>query len=219
MSSATRVAVVLLALALPAGAQTPPSLFADRNFPAGVGKITDLSFSPDGRLVAVVGSSGGVAVWDAQSGAPVRQVALSKDAVTHVAFGGPGTLAVGTDRGAVSTLSLLTGLVREVARHDRSAAVTAVAMSPDGTTGASGDAMGDILVWSHEGGQPAHLREDTKRVPIVFLAFASPTTLVSITKELAVTTWDVPKRRRLRSKRNRCGGPRHLVARFLGAYL
>ena len=180
------------------GAQQPPSLFPDRDFPAGVGRINDLAFSPDGRLLAVAGSSGSLAVWDTQSGSSIRQVTVAQDAAVRVAFGGPGTVAVGTERGGVSALNLLTGHVREVARHGL-VAITALAVAPDGSMGVSGDGTGDIMIWPVEGGgQAERLREDTKREAIVFLAFVSPTTLVSINKDLGITTWDVPKRRSLR---------------------
>jgi TolB-like protein len=180
-----------------AGAQTPPALFAEGAFSAGVGRVADVAFSPDGRMIAAVGATGALAVWDTQSRAAVRQVAISQDATVRVAFGGPSIVAAGTERGLVSALNLLTGQVREVARHQRNA-VTAVAVAPDGSMGASGDANGDLLVWPLDGGQAERLREDTKREPIVFLAFTGPTTLISVTRDLGVTLWDVPKRRSVR---------------------
>ena len=190
---------LLLGLFLPLTmrAQSAPSLAADRTIAAGVGRIADIAFSPDGRLLAAVGASGGLTVFDTQSGASVRQVSLGSEPTVRVAFGGQAVIAAGTERGGVSALNLLTGQTREVARHARTA-VTAIAVASDGSIGASGDGQGDILIWPLEGGQPERLREDTKRDPIVFLAFTSPTILVSVNKALAVTAWDVPKRRSIR---------------------
>ncbi len=178
-------------------AQSAPSLFADKNYSAGVGRVVDLAFSGDGRLLAAAGASGEVAVWDTQAATLVRRAKMSAEAATRMAFGASSVVAAGTERGGVSVLSLITGDVHEVARHGRNA-VTAVALLPDGSSGASGDAAGDILIWQTEGGQPEQLREGSRREPIVFLAFVTPTTLISVSKELAVTTWDVPKRRSVR---------------------
>src|SRR6476659_5909502 len=83
-----------------AEAQAPPSLFADRTFSAGVGRITDLAFSPDGRLIAVVGASGSVAVWDAQAGSPIRQASPTGAPTVRVAFGPQGNfVALADERG------------------------------------------------------------------------------------------------------------------------
>lgn len=193
-----RIVALAAVLALPfvGSAQTAPTLFADRTFGAGVGRVADLAFSGDGRLIAVVGNNGRLAVWDAQTASLVREVPLGSEPNARVAFGS-GAVAAGTARGGVSVVNLVTGQAREVARHGRNE-ITALALAGDGSMGASGDAEGELLVWSVERGQPERLREDTRRDPVVFLAFVTPTTLVSITRQLAVTTWDVARRRSTR---------------------
>ena len=193
----TAIFMVALAIATMAAAQTAPSLFADRTIAGGVGRVIDLAFSSDGRLLAVAGT-GGLAVWDAQSATPIRQVTSGSEPNAKVAFGGVTTVAVGSERGVVSVMSLVTGQIRQVAQHGRNA-VTAVALAADGSMGASGDEAGVIQVWSPDGGgQAERLKEDSKDDAVVFIAFVSATTMVSITRELAVTTWDVPKRRSIR---------------------
>jgi hypothetical protein len=182
-----------------AEAQAPPSLFADRTFSAGVGRITDLAFSPDGRLIAVVGASGSVAVWDAQAGSPIRQASPTGAPTVRVAFGPQGNfVALADERGTVSTLDLRSGQTISVAKHSKN--VTSLAVSPDGSVGASGDANGDLLLWpsSGAGGAGEKLRDDTRRDPIVFLSFSSPSTLVAVTQDLRIVVWDVSKKRTLR---------------------
>jgi hypothetical protein len=198
MTRTLLVAVVIGAASAVVMSQGGVNLVADRTFAAGVGRINDVAFSSDGRLLAVVGVSGGVAVWDTQTGTAVRQVAGRGEATTRVAFGANGNaVAVGGERGAVSVIDLRSGQPKDVARHSK--AVTSLALSPDASVGASGDASGDLLVWPANGpGSAEPLREDTKHDAIVFLAFTTPTTLVSITKDLRIVTWDVSKKRSLR---------------------
>jgi hypothetical protein len=42
------------------------------------------------------------------------------------------------------------------------------------------------------------LRDDTRRDPIVFLGFSSPSTLAAVTQDLRIVVWDVSKKRTLR---------------------
>jgi hypothetical protein len=193
-------AIALLVAAVSvAEAQAPPSLFADRTISAGVGRIADLAFSPDGRLVAVVGASGSVAVWDVQAGSPIRQANPSGPATVRVAFGPQGNfVALADERGTVSTLDLRSGQTTAVAKHTKN--VTSLAIAPDGSIGASGDANGDLLLWptSGAGGAGEKLRDDTRRDPIVFLGFSSPSTLAAVTQDLRIVVWDVSKKRTLR---------------------
>jgi WD40 repeat protein len=193
------VIALLVAAVIGADAQAPPSLFADRTFSAGVGRIADLAFSADGRLIAVVGASGSVAVWDAQAGTPIRPATPSAPATMRVAFGAQGNLvAFGDERGTVSTLDLRSGQTTSVARHSKN--VTSLAVAPDGSLGASGDANGDLLIWptTGAGGAGEKLRDDTRRDPIVFLGFSTPSTLVAVTQDLRIVVWDVSKKRTLR---------------------
>jgi WD40 repeat protein len=198
MTRTLLLTVVIGAASVVVMAQGGVNLVADRTFAAGVGRINDVAFSSDGRLLAVVGVNGGVAIWDTQTGTAIRQVPGRGEPTTRVAFGATGnSVAIGSERGGVSLIDLRSGQGREVAHHSK--AVTSLALSPDAAVGASGDASGDLFVWPAMGsGSAEPLREDTKHDAIVFLAFTTPTTLVSITKDLRIVTWDVSKKRSLR---------------------
>jgi hypothetical protein len=102
------------------------------------------------------------------------------------------------ERGTVSTLDLRSGQTTAVAKHTKN--VTSLAIAPDGSIGASGDANGDLLLWptSGAGGAGEKLRDDTRRDPIVFLGFSSPSTLAAVTQDLRIVVWDVSKKRTLR---------------------
>src|SRR5262245_2043239 len=53
--------------------------------------LTDLTFSPDGRFLAVCGYRGLVQVWDAVSGEQVRRLPGCTQALHHVFFTANGT--------------------------------------------------------------------------------------------------------------------------------
>src|SRR5213076_741439 len=76
-------------------APTPPALYPDREYDGAIGRLADIAFSSDGRLLAAGGAKG-YGVWDAQSGTPIRTGTVGSAAVAHVALGAQGTyLAVG----------------------------------------------------------------------------------------------------------------------------
>jgi TolB-like protein len=175
-----------------AAAPTPPSLYPDKDIDAGLGKVNDLAFSNDGRLLAAAGQKGW-GVWDAQSGNSIRKDAAISNAA-RVAFGGQGTyLAVGDESGKVVVVDLRSGTPRDVAKHGK--AITAVAFSADGKIGASGDAGGNINVWDPERGPIGPLNDGGHKDAILVLSFAPNGTLTSASKDLRVVTWDVAGKR------------------------
>ena len=69
--------VLLLAMLLSGSlmappAPTPPALYPGRDVDTGLGRISDLAFSSDGRLLAASGARG-FGIWDAQTGNPIRR--------------------------------------------------------------------------------------------------------------------------------------------------
>jgi TolB-like protein len=189
------MAVVSATVAGSPMAPARPSLFAGADFAAAVGKISDLSFSRDGRLLAVVGDQG-YGVWDAQTGDSIRRGAGSA-ALSRAAIGRDGIyLAHGDARGSVTVVDLRSGAARPISPHKR--AITAVAFSADGKVGASGDVSGTISIWDPEQGALGTLSEGGHQKEVMFLAFDAAGRLHSISKDLLVITWDVPGKRPLR---------------------
>jgi TolB-like protein len=188
-------AAVLFALTVVGvlAAPTPPSLYPGRDIDSGIGRINDLAFSSDGRLVAA-GGAGGYAVWDAQTGNPIRKDVAAN--VQKLVFGAQGTLlALGAADGRVTVVDLRSGAGREAVRHSKP--VTALAFAADGHTGASGDADGNIMLWDPDHGPIGPLKDGGQKKDIFVLAF-SGNTLLSASKDLQVVTWDVGGKRALR---------------------
>lgn len=191
-----RVLAFLAALSASA-ASAQPALYPDRQFDAGLGPLTDIAFSPDGRLLAAAAASGSVGIWDAQTGSAIRTARVSASRLTRIAFDHQGhLLGAAAEDGGVYLLDLRSGRIVEAARHDRAA--TSLAFSPDGLMAASGDAAGDILLWNPSGGVIGPLRQEGHWKGILFLAFAAPGTLVSLSEDLQVITWDARGRRPVR---------------------
>lgn len=173
-------------------APAAPALVPDRPIESGLGRIEALQFSFDGRMIAAVGS-GGLGIWDSQSGALIKRDAQT-GALSQIAFNRTSTSVAfaGTD-GRVSLMDLRTGARTDVARHAKT--VTALAFNADGSAGASGDAEGNVQLWSPERGAIGALRDGTSKSPILFLGFSGSTTLLSLTREMNIVTWDTAGQR------------------------
>ena len=66
------------------------------------GKVASLSFSADGRFLAVGRTRGLIEIWEAESGDLDDRLASDLPAVHQLVFGSdPETLVLGTERGAV----------------------------------------------------------------------------------------------------------------------
>jgi TolB-like protein len=200
-----RLAGVLVQIGLAASVlgAAGPALYPDRDFDSGLGRVNDVTFSADGRLLAAAGERG-FGIWDAQTAHSIRP--SSGSAAARIAFAGHGnTVAIGDAGGRVTVVDLRSGATREVAKHARR--ITAVAMTADGRTGASGDAAGGVTLWNADTGVAAPLKGGGHQKDILLVAFNASGTLVSISADMEVVTWNVngqrPERRgSLRSEVN-----------------
>lgn len=193
VSRVIATAAVVAGIALGA-APARPVLYPAANFDSALGRLQDLTFSKDGRLLAAVGA-GGYGVWDAQTGDPVRRGPAGKLSRVALARDGIYVLLGDTD-GRASVVDLRSGSTRVVATHRRP--VTAIAASADGQVGASGDANGEIAIWNPETGGTGTLREGGHKEDIILLAFDGGGRLLSVSKDLLVITWDVQGKRAIR---------------------
>ncbi len=174
-----------------------PTLYPDQDYDAGLGRVYDLAYSPDGRLLAVAGARG-LGVWDAQTGNGIRRSESSVTSLRRIAFGGQANLlAASTDDGRIYLMDLRTWVLKEAVRRPKPA--TALALSPDGQVAASGDAEGSIVVWDPGGGEiVGELTREGHKKKIMLLGFLSSGNLLSLGEDLQVITWDVGGKRPLR---------------------
>ena len=141
-----------------------------------------LSFSPDGRRLAVATSIG---TWIHDPATAVALRLLPGAWVTSAAFSPDGTLAAGSRDGTVVSWDPAGGESAILYRHD--GVVHSVAYSPDGTLLASGsrsrirlwDVAGGTELWSVASDEPGAL------------AFSPDGALLAVTGGSRITLWDV----------------------------
>lgn len=119
------------------------------------GRITSLSWSADGSLLATGASEGDnvVIVWDAQSGTPRHRLSGHSGWIRSLAFAPVGTtLASGSTDGTIKLWDAETGqLLHTLEGHE--SWLGGVAFSPDGTRLVSGSRDGTVRLWDVASGQ------------------------------------------------------------------
>lgn len=123
-----------------------------RALPGHTATVRSLAFSPDGRLLASGAENWDMRLWDAASGAEVRQLQGHIARVSSLAFSRDGkTLASASFDGTIRLWQVATGRVLIVLQRGAHL-VHAVTFSPDGTIlAAGGEGMygrGEVHLWS-----------------------------------------------------------------------
>ncbi|MFL5340548.1 MAG: hypothetical protein ACJ8F7_10395, partial [Gemmataceae bacterium] len=111
------------------------------------GGVTHLAYSPDGQLLASVGKDKTVRLWNAATGAKIRQFPAHSEEITWVAFSPDGkTLATASKDKTAAVWSVADG--KPVQKLDGfTEEVTCVVFSPDGKTLAAGSMDRTYKVW------------------------------------------------------------------------
>lgn len=114
------------------------------------GIVGALSFSPDGARLAGGGSDGTIRIW-ASDGIGSPQTLLAGSPVRGLAFADAAgaTLASAADDGSVRLWSLATSM--SVRSFEGGAALSALAISRDGSLLAAANARGELHVWRSDG--------------------------------------------------------------------
>ena len=127
-------------------------------------RIGSVSYSPDGRTLAAGSSDRTVGLWNAVTGERKSTLTGFTHDVSAVAYSPDGrTLATSGNWGEIRLWDAVTGLHKETlegitAQRPQTASghtsgVSAIAYSPDGSTIATGDLIGEIRLWDAETGQ------------------------------------------------------------------
>jgi WD40 repeat protein len=156
--------------------------------------ITDLEFSPDGRILATASADGFTFLWDASTGRFMRPLTDAKSGVKAIAFSPDGAmLATGGADSAVRIWTVATG-ERTFFLFGHQNPVTVLAWSPDGHVVASGSTDGAVILWRVKGiagaGSPAGTLAGGHGAVRALGFYADSTRLVSGGDDKLVRVWD-----------------------------
>jgi WD40 repeat protein/tRNA A-37 threonylcarbamoyl transferase component Bud32 len=118
------------------------------------GRVTAVTFAPDGQRLVTAGADGTARVWDASSGREMRCLRGHRSEVTAVAFAPHGQwLVTGSTDGTARIWDAASGRELQTLQAQHPSPVRAVAVIPDGKRVVTGSEDGLARVWDAPSGQ------------------------------------------------------------------
>jgi RNA polymerase sigma factor (sigma-70 family) len=160
--------------------------------------VRPMTFSPDGKLLAVTYGDPAVRVWDLATRKKVRQLQGKDYYVDHLAFSADGQTLAGADGYGATLWDVTTGKFRHDFGHTYM--IDSVHFSPDGRRLVSGASYTDkvIRIWGALTGEEiAQLRGHTSGIEVI--AYAPDGKLIaSASQDGSVRLWDAATSREVR---------------------
>ena len=171
----------------------PPGFELLQTFREVEGIVSEMAWSPDGRLLAAASADHTVWLWNVPKGTLLRKFAGHGDWVSSVAWSPDGEmLASGAFDRSVRLWHAETGecLQRLEGHHND---VSSVAWSPDGQIVASSSRDQTIRLWSAQSGELIQVFEGHRGPVYAVKWLPDGKTLVSASFDKTIRCWDVPR--------------------------